>query len=162
MRWQSQRTIAGGMADVLAVAAPIERWSLLFPHIHWVRVHGRHGEAIVVEMTLWRGPLRLHWTAEQAVRRDEGRIIYRTLRGLTRGLCSEWRFEPDDDHVTVTSTHTWSPEWPLIGGWLASWVYETLVRTANEQTLDCLERAVVSGHAAALRRLDEARDRISG
>ena len=156
MRCESQATIQGSMADVLAVAVPVERWSLLMPHIHWVRVIGRQGAVTIVQMTARRGPFRAGWTAEQTVTPAEGRIVFRHLRGPTRGLRTECRLTQAGEAVTIAVRHEWQPDWPLIGPAAAGLLCALLVRPLTEQTLASLGRVVTSGRAAALRRLDDA------
>lgn len=156
MQCESRAAIRGSMADVLAVAVPVERWSLLMPHYPWVRIIGRHGAATVVQFTAWRGPLRLRWTAEQTADPAAGRIVYRHLRGPTRGLRTEWHLEPDGAAVRVSVRHAWQPGWFLVGPAAAALLCSLLVRPLTQRTLAELERIVISGRAAALRRLDAA------
>lgn len=158
MRCENHITIPGHLEDVLAVATPVERWALLLPDYRWVRFHGPSAEGTVLQFTARRGPLPLRWTAEQVVVPDEGRIIYRHLRGLTNGLCSEWRLVQAGPAVEVTVSHSWRPELPVIGEPLARLLCALLVLPITAATLAGLAEQVRTGHAAALRRLHEAYD----
>lgn len=156
MRCENHITIPGQLEDVLAVATPVERWASLLPDYRWVRFHGPTADGTVLQFIARRGPLPLRWTAEQVVIPGEGRIIYRHLRGLTNGLCSEWRLVQAGPAVEVTVSHTWRPELPVIGEPLARLLCALLVRPVTAATLAGLAEQVRTGHAAALRRLNEA------
>lgn len=148
-------TIPGTLADVLAVATPVERWALLLPNYQWVRYHGRSGQGTVIQFAAWRGLLPVRWTAEQIVFAGEGRIVYRHLRGLTSGMWSEWRLTQAAGAVDVTVSHSWQPSWPVIGEVFASLACSLWVAPLTAATLAGLTRVVRSGQAAALRRLND-------
>jgi hypothetical protein len=157
MRCENRASIPGSLADIMAVATPVERWALLLPASYqWVRYHGRGGGGAVFQFAAWRGPLPVRWTAEQIVFPDERRIVYRHLRGLTSGLWSEWRFAPVGESVEVSVCHEWRHPLPVVGEPLALLVGALWVRPLTQATLAGLADAVRSGRAAALRRLNEA------
>ena len=157
MRCENRASIPGALADVMAVATPVERWALLLPASYqWVRYHGRGGGGAVFQFAAWRGPLPVRWTAEQIVFPEERRIVYRHVRGLTSGLWSEWRFAPAGDRVEVTVCHEWRHPLPVVGEPLAALIGALWVRPLTQATLTGLATQVRSGRAAALRRLNEA------
>jgi hypothetical protein len=155
MHCVTRATIPGTLADVLAVATPVERWALLLPNYQWVRYHGRSGQGTIVQFAAWRGPLPVRWTAEQIVFPEEGRIVYRHLRGLTSGLWSEWRLVQTADAVEVTVSHGWQPSVPIAGAAFAALACALWVAPLTAVTLAGLARVVRSGQAAALRRLND-------
>jgi hypothetical protein len=156
MRCETHATIAGELDDVLAVALPAERWALLLPSYQWVRYHGRSGQGTALQFAARLGVLPLRWTAEQIAFPDEGRIVYRHLRGLASGMWSEWRLTQAGDAVEVTVRHRWQPNPPIIGEAFARLVAVLWVRPLTQATLDGIARQVQDGHAAALRRLNQA------
>jgi hypothetical protein len=156
MRSEHQVMIPGTLADVLAVAASVERWSLLMPHYRWVRFIGRQGQGTVVEIGARRGPLWVRWTTEQLVFADEGRIVFRHLKGITTGLWTEWRLAQAGPRVAMVVSHDWQPGWPLIGPVAAAVFFRLLVEPLTQRTMDEVGRLVATGQAAALRRLRES------
>jgi hypothetical protein len=50
-------------------------------------------------------------------------VLYRHVRGLTRGMDVRWDFTPRGGGVEVTLTHRWDgPAWPLLGAAAANLV----------------------------------------
>jgi hypothetical protein len=48
--------------------------------------------------------------------RNEFRILYKHVRGITKGMDVEWRLTEKDGKVEITIVHEWTgPNWPLIG-----------------------------------------------
>ncbi len=112
---------------VWPLAANVEAWPALLSHYRWVTRHG----ADLVEMAAWRpfGPLRwpVWWASAMAVDPERGRITYRHVRGITRGMDVLWTIDPVNDHGNewsdVTIVHEWSgPRWPVIGSAAAAWI----------------------------------------
>jgi hypothetical protein len=157
MRRVNHITIRGGVDEVLALLAPVERWALLFRVYRHVRFIGRHERGTIIQIGAWRGPLPVHWTAEHIVFREEGRIVHRHLRGPTTGLWSEWRVLPAGERVQIVVNHDWHPGWPVIGPPLADFIGRLIFVPIAARTLRELRREVESGRAAALCRLEAAR-----
>ena len=54
VRTEDRLRINAPASKVFAAAADVERWPELLPHYRWVKLHGRQGDALVVEMAAWR------------------------------------------------------------------------------------------------------------
>jgi hypothetical protein len=106
------------------VAADVERWPEILPHYRWVRFREKRGFAEgVVEMAAWRdfaGPLRYPtwWLSEMEHDPDAGRVYYRHVDGITRGMDVVWEVEETEGEGSrLRIVHEWTgPRWPLIGG----------------------------------------------
>ena len=113
--------VAAPLARVFRAASEVERWPELLPHYRWVRFLERGTAGGIVEMAAWRpfgAALRYPtwWVSEMSIDREEPRIRYRHIRGITKGMHVAWEFTSSPSDVTVTITHWWDgPAWPLIG-----------------------------------------------
>ena len=128
MRTVDRAIVRAPLDRVFAVAVDVEQWPRFLGHYRWVRVlERRPPHTAVVEMAAWRpfGPVGwpTWWISEMTPDPAGGRIRYRHVGGLTRGMDVEWRFEGGNKEVTVEIVHEWSgPGWPLIGRLAADWV----------------------------------------
>jgi uncharacterized membrane protein len=128
VRTVDRAIIRAPLDRVFAVAVDVEQWPRFLGHYRWVRVlERRPPQAAVVEMAAWRpfGPVGwpTWWISEMTPDPARGRIRYRHVGGLTRGMDVEWRFEGGNGEVHVEIVHEWSgPRWPLIGRFAADWV----------------------------------------
>lgn len=144
---------------VFAAAADVERWPEILPHYRWVRMlerEARRPEIVesnppaIVEMAAWRpfGPLNYPtwWVSEMRVDRAARRVLYRHVRGITRGMDVEWRVEESAGGTHVTIVHEWTgPSWPLIGGIAAELVIgPVFIHGIASRTLAGIARAVES------------------
>ncbi len=125
-------------ADIIfRLAADVERWPRILPHYRYVRVLGRKDGQVLVKMAAYRDRIPVSWTSILEAKPDERRILFKHVRGVTRGMDVEWRIEPRADGWTqVTIRHDFSPGWPLIGGRVAQVVIgEFFVRNIAGKTL---------------------------
>jgi len=125
------------------VAADVEQWPRLLPHYRWVRFHQRErGATDRVEMAAWRdfgGPFRwpTWWLSEMRVDENEPAILFRHIRGITRGMDVKWAFLPHAVGTHIRLTHVWDgPPWPVIGrvAW-ESVIAPHFVRAIAQRTL---------------------------
>ena len=100
---------------VFELARDLQRWPELLPHYRSVRVLEQRGDRRLVEMAAWRDRIPVRWWAEQILYPDEPRIVFRHLRGPTRGMDVEWSFAPRSDGTYVAIRHELTLGWPLIG-----------------------------------------------
>jgi hypothetical protein len=156
MRCQNAITVRGTLADVLAVAVPVQRWPMLFPHVRWVRVIGRRGHTTILQIAARGGVFPVRWTSEQTVFPDTHRIVSRHVKGLTAGMSHEWRVVQEAETVHITVSHQWPLDWLLIGPAFAALACQWLVVPITSATLTRLRHLVESGQAAALQRLEAA------
>ncbi|HEU4798024.1 MAG TPA: SRPBCC family protein [bacterium] len=101
--------------SIFALAADVERWPKMDPAYRWCRVLERNADAVVFEMG---GRIRgwpARWTARQERYPAEGRIVFRHLAGITRGMVVEWRLDPIGKDTHVRILHDLVMSWPLVG-----------------------------------------------
>lgn len=112
--------IAAPLSAAYEAASNVEAWPAILPHYRWVRVLERHDDWDLVEMAAWR-PFGLFkyptwWVSEMRRLPDEQRVLYRHVRGITRGMTVEWSLRPSGSGVVVTIVHEWrGPRWPVVG-----------------------------------------------
>lgn len=112
---------------IFDVAADVERWPEFLDHYRWVRTIDRTSNHAVVDMAAWRtfGAVKYPtwWVSEMQVRPQDRRVLYKHIRGITRGMDVEWKLEQRDTNVRITIVHEWAgPAWPLIRWPAANWV----------------------------------------
>jgi ribosome-associated toxin RatA of RatAB toxin-antitoxin module len=100
---------------IFELACAVERWPELLAHYRWVREISRRGECRVVEMAAHRDGIPVRWWAEQVCEPAVPRILFRHVRGVTRGMEVEWSFAERADGVLVRISHDLRLGWPLIG-----------------------------------------------
>jgi ribosome-associated toxin RatA of RatAB toxin-antitoxin module len=112
---ESGLTMRAAPGTIYRLAAAVERWPELLPHYRSVRVLDERGDRRLVEMAAWRDLIPVRWWAEQALYPDEPRIVFRHVRGLTRGMDVEWSFTPGPNGTYVAIRHELVLAWPLVG-----------------------------------------------
>lgn len=101
---------------IFALAADVERWPRLHPAYRWCRVVERTPHSVLFEMG---GKIRgwpARWRARQERFPEEGRILFRHLTGITRGMVVEWRLRPQTEGSTyLRIDHDFVMSWPVVG-----------------------------------------------
>jgi ribosome-associated toxin RatA of RatAB toxin-antitoxin module len=110
--------IAASAATIYRLAAATERWPEYLPHYRYVRLLERHGASTVVAMSAWRDFIPVAWVAEQTNDPKAPAIRFRHIRGWTRGMEVEWRFEPIATGTRVTIEHALAFRFPVAADWL--------------------------------------------
>src|SRR4051812_26668714 len=111
MQNTNQIAIKGDLETIFRLAADVEDWGDILPHYRYVRVLHREGMRKWVRMSAWRDFVPVTWTAIQSVESGvdgaAGRITFRHIRGLVRGMEVEWWFvpRPEEGDVLVGITH---------------------------------------------------------
>lgn len=144
MHTETAIRIRGRLDAIFRYAARVEDWPRLLPHYRDVRVLDGEGPVRLVEMKARRGWIPLRWRATQAVFPGTRRIRFTHVRGVTRTMEVEWRFEPaDGGDVAVTIVHDLTLRWPVVGGAVAGWIIGPLfVEPTARQTLRHIRRIV--------------------
>lgn len=103
------------------IAADVERWPEILSHYRWVRFHRQDGFGRgLVEMSARRmfGPVGypVWWMSEMWADESVPVVRYQHVKGITKGMVVEWRFEATADGTHVEIVHEWAggPSWPLI------------------------------------------------
>jgi aromatase len=99
-------------------AAATEAWPAILPHYRYVRVLARSGDSQTVAMGAWRDFIPVSWVAEQTNDPQRPTIRFRHVRGWTRGMEVEWRFEPIEGGTRVTIEHRLAFRFPFAAEWL--------------------------------------------
>ncbi|MDQ7843890.1 MAG: SRPBCC family protein [Armatimonadota bacterium] len=116
MHTRHEGLIRAQVAAVFALAADVDRWPALHPAYRWCRVLERSEQFVLFEMG---GRIRgrpARWTARLEPRPAEGRMVFRHVAGITRGMIVEWRLQPVAEGTRVTIVHDLALSWPLLGG----------------------------------------------
>jgi uncharacterized membrane protein len=140
--------IAAPLETVYRLAARVEDWPRLLAHYRTVEVHAERPEGRIVSMAaLRRGvPIPLHWKALQTLEADAGRVLYRHVGGVTRGMRVAWTFAGGSAGVDTRIVHDFTPPWPWPGPWIArAIVCRFFVHGIAEQTLIGIKAAAESG-----------------
>jgi ribosome-associated toxin RatA of RatAB toxin-antitoxin module len=116
MRTRHEAVIRARPEAIFAIAADVERWPTLHPAYRWCRVLERTPRTVLFEMG---GRIRgwpARWRAHQERFPEEGRIVFRHVAGITRGMVVEWRLHPEADGRTrLWIDHDFVMDWPVIG-----------------------------------------------
>lgn len=128
--------IAAPAATIFALASATERWPEILPHYRYVRVIARSGATRTVEMGASRDGIPISWTAEQTDDAERPSIRFKHVRGWTRGMDVEWRFDPSPTGTRVTIEHHLQFLFPLAAEWLGEHVVgEFFVHDVASKTL---------------------------
>lgn len=107
---------------IFDLAADVERWPQILPHYRYVRPLPAPEGWRRFAMGARRGPIPVRWEALQRPLRDERRIEFVHVGGVTRGMWVAWHFEPGPEVTDVSIEHRLELGWPVIGGLAAEWV----------------------------------------
>jgi uncharacterized membrane protein len=93
-------------------AAATERWPQILPHYRFVRVLSIDANRRTVEMAAWAAPfdrlrmtIPVRWRAEQVNDPNAPAISFEHVRGWTKGMRVQWRFENAAGQTRVTIEH---------------------------------------------------------
>lgn len=113
---------------VFALVADLARWKERLPHYRYVRVLSREDGAVRAAMSARRGPIPVFWHAVQTVDPASGRIRFRHVRGVTRGMEVLWTLAPERGGTRARITHDLSLRWPLAGPWISGIAERAIAR----------------------------------
>jgi hypothetical protein len=149
---------------IYRLAADIQDWPALLPHYRYLRIVEQSATHKIADFGAFRlfslfasrekrsgcpdraaGGVKfpVRWRARQDLFPEEGRITYRHVRGITRGMWVEWRLERREDHVQVTIDHDLTYPVPLLGPLFARYIVGALfVSNIAGKTLGCIKAKV--------------------
>ena len=111
MKTSNTVTMHASYDRIFDLGSRVERWAHILPHYRYVRLLRVDGNRRLVRMSAWRDFIPVTWTAIETIHpgtpAHPGRIDFRHVRGLTRGMDVVWRFdvEPQPGPVHVTIAH---------------------------------------------------------
>ena len=122
--------VRGSKSRIFQLAADIQDWPHLLPHYREVSVFEQtdDGRRKVVEMSAVRNdfPARgvqfpVRWQSVQVCEPETGRIYFKHLAGVARGMWVVWSLEDDKwgRGVKVTIRHDLTYPLPFLNGWFA-------------------------------------------
>ncbi len=114
--------IQAPLAVVFGLARDVERWPQLLPAYRWCRVLERAQNRLTFAMAGCIRGWPARWVAVQEVDEEGHAIVFRHLRGITRGMTVTWRFEPEGEKTRVVLVHDLTLRWPLVGRWVTEWI----------------------------------------
>ena len=91
MNCENSILIRAPLPTVFAATSDLERWPEILPHYRWIRVLGRNGSSMTVQMAARRDVISgglgfpLQWTAVETTFPARGRIEFEHVGGITRG-----------------------------------------------------------------------------
>lgn len=135
MEMSNEILMRGPVERIFALAAEVERWPEILPHYRWVKLIDQDGNRKIVEMAARRDWIPVQWTSVQELQPEANRIIFRHIKGVTRGMYVEWRLAPTAEGVHVSIYHTWQPAWPLMSEPAARLIGELFVSNIAGKTL---------------------------
>ena len=130
--------ISAPFDTVFRLAARVEDWPSVLGHYRKVEILAERAEGRVVTMAALRQgiPIPVRWKALQRIDADSGRIFYRHIGGITRGMRVEWNLTSGPDGIEARIVHDFAPPWPWPGPLLAQVVVcKFFVHGIADQTL---------------------------
>jgi len=146
MHTETAVRMRGSIETMFRYAARVEDWPRILPHYRSVRVLAVEDAGRIVEMKARRGWMPIWWWARQTVLPDARRIRFTHVRGATRGMEVEWRFDRlADGEFAVSIVHDLALAWPLIGPAVARWIIGPMfVEPTARATLGRIKRLMES------------------
>lgn len=128
--------IQADLNQIFKAAATIEDWPRILPHYRWVKVFQRTEHIAVAEMAAKRTGFPVKWTSIQELYPAAGKIVYRHIHGVTRGMYVEWNLQPTPDGVLVSITHDLDKSLYLLGRIISAYIIGRIfIHTIADQTL---------------------------
>jgi len=130
--------IAAPIDTIFRLASRVEDWPRILSHYRTVDVLAERPEGRVITMAARRTgvPTPVRWKTLQRLEPDAGRVVYRHIGGVTRGMRVEWRLTAGSCGVEAMIIHDFTPPWPWPGPWIArAVVCQFFVHAIADQTL---------------------------
>jgi len=144
MKTSNRIQISAPFDRLFTLAADIARWPEILPHYRWVKIIERSGSEVKAEMAARHKGIPLWWRTIQRPLREEKRIEFSHIGGITKGMSVEWTFTPlRSDDWLVQIYHEFNPGWPWPGAWFADRIIgETFVMPVANMTLRRIKEIV--------------------
>ena len=120
--------VKGTAAQMFQLAAELEQWTTLLPHYWMMDVTEKSdahkiasfGAWRVFDLGLFRWRFPCKWRARQELFREENRITFKHIGGITKGMWVEWRIVETEKGIDVTIYHELSYPVPILGALFAN------------------------------------------
>ena len=133
---------------IYQLAADLQDWPLILPHYRYMHIREQSERHKVADFGASRDGFPVKWSARQELFPEEGRITFKHIKGITRGMWVEWRLEKQADRVLVTIDHQLTYNVPLFGPLFAKYVVGYLfVHNIAGKTLRCIKKRVETEQA---------------
>jgi len=140
MKAHNELWMRASVDAIYRLAAEVERWPELLPHYRWVTLLERDGNRKLVEMAASRDGIPVRWQALQELDPETPAIRFRHVKGVTRGMDVEWRFQERDGGTLVSIYHALDLRWPVIGQIVAERIIgPQFVANIAGKTLRCIK-----------------------
>jgi ribosome-associated toxin RatA of RatAB toxin-antitoxin module len=90
---------------IFEMAANLELWPKILPHYRYIRYLERGEGRNVVVMAAVRSGIRISWTSEQIIDRENFQVRFHHLKAWTKGMRVVWTFKDTQDGVVVEILH---------------------------------------------------------
>ncbi|MBV8244647.1 MAG: SRPBCC family protein [Candidatus Eremiobacteraeota bacterium] len=132
--------IAAPASRIFALAADTARWPEFLPHYRYVRTLREDGDGKTLAMGAWRDFIPVSWVARQWNDERTPSIRFHHVRGWTRGMDVEWKFERTAAGTRVSIVHDLEFAFPVARDFLGKHVVgEFFVRAIAAKTLRCIK-----------------------
>ncbi len=153
MQTRNQIVMRADLDLIFRLAGEVEFWPAILPHYRSVRVLRRRGRKRLVSMAASRDGLPVSWTSIQWLDPAARRIVFRHVKGVTRGMDVEWRIDPRPDGIVDVSIEHWLElSWPVISNFAAERVIGPLfIEDIAGKTLRRIKQIAEGGSLADTR-----------
>lgn len=128
--------ISADLDRVFELAADIDKWPKILSHYRWVKTLLRDGDMSISEMAAWRSIIPVKWTSVQYSSRDDCKILYKHLDGLTKGMKVKWSFRTLDHIIYVSIVHDLTLDKLVINSIIGKWIVgKIFVKYIADKTL---------------------------
>ena len=114
MRSTDEIWIKASPRTVFRLAEAVESWPRILPHYRYVRLLGQAGDVRTVKMAASRDGIPVSWTSVLYSLPRQNRILFRHIRGVTKGMDVEWRLTKHKGGTHVAIEHELSLGWPPV------------------------------------------------
>jgi len=148
MNTSNRIQMSGTFEHIFSLASNIGRWPEFLPHYRWVKILESSNGETKAEMAARHMGIPLWWRTIQRPLREEKRIEFSHIGGITKGMQVQWTFEEVGATCLgptwlVQIHHQFKPEWPPPGGWFADRIIgETFVKQVAQKTLSTIKQVV--------------------
>jgi ribosome-associated toxin RatA of RatAB toxin-antitoxin module len=134
-------TITAPASEIYEIAHETQRWPDVLPHYRFVHVLSVRDGRQTVEMAARRGMIPVRWTALQRNDPNVPAIHFEHVRGWTKGMQVEWRFEERDGRTTVSIVHDLSFRFPFAAKFIEKHiVVGYFIEGIARRTLACMKQ----------------------